>query len=101
MRQTKKHTKPKSRATSIGSKRASEPARAKKDYEDDGSLAWLAAHLRELSEDYPNRWVLIARDRVVAASTDPTALERKADEEGIQIPFITRIGSGPITWTTA
>ena len=64
------------------------------DVGDDSSLAWLAAHLDELRTVYANSWILVSHNRVIAASNDPTELERRAAEEGIENPFITRIAKG-------
>src|SRR5690349_1671368 len=79
----------------------SEPALGKEDNED-ASLAWLASHLEELIQQYPNSWVLIEDCQVVAASKDdPTELERGAEQRGIENPLVTWVGQGPITWRTA
>jgi hypothetical protein len=68
---------------------------------DDGQLAWVGAHWRELVEQYPNRWVLIADQKVAADAATPSELAKEAGRLGIKRPFMTKIGQGPVVWRTA
>jgi hypothetical protein len=67
----------------------------------DGSLAWVGAHWRELIEQYPNRWILVADKKVAADAATPRELAKEASRLGIKRPFITKIGQGPVVWRTA
>jgi hypothetical protein len=66
-----------------------------------GSLAWLGINWESLSDQYPDRWVLIDNQQVIADSHDATELERIAEERGIQEPFITKIEPVSAVWRTA
>lgn len=65
------------------------------------SLAWLAANSRQLSERYGDQWLLVERNEVLAASRDPTELERLAKRHGIETPYITQAASPSKGWRTA
>lgn len=58
---------------------------------DDGAIVWVASHSHELSARYPNQWILVEGDRVIASSIDPLELEELAQKCQIKTPFITRV----------
>jgi len=66
----------------------------------DGALSWVGAHWRELIEQYPNRWILVADKKVAADAATPRDLAKEASRLGIKRPFITKIGQGPVVWRT-
>jgi hypothetical protein len=61
---------------------------------DDRALVWVASHDRELATKYPNRWILVHNNAVIADDSDPLKLQRLADKTAIETPFITRV-AGP------
>jgi Family of unknown function (DUF5678) len=67
----------------------------------DAALAWVGANWEKLAKEYPNQWVVIDNGRVVAHSTTPDELQEQIAQLGIESPFITKVGQGPIVWTTA
>ncbi len=67
----------------------------------DAALAWIGANWQALTEQYPNCWVVISDGRVVAHSETPDELREEIVRLGIECPFITKVGEGPIVWNTA
>jgi Family of unknown function (DUF5678) len=67
----------------------------------DSSLDWVAEHWRELTKDYPNRWIIVANQKVAADAATPGELAKEARRLGIKRPFVTKIGQGPVVWRTA
>lgn len=63
--------------------------------------AWLAAHLDEVTAKYAGKWILVHNGRVVAASTVPSRLEKRAADDGIENPLIAEISKEPAVWKTA
>jgi hypothetical protein len=58
---------------------------------DSRATVWVAAHLEELCRQYPNQWVLVEADRVVAHADNPIELEEISERRGIKAAFITRV----------
>ena len=67
----------------------------------DGSLEWVAAHLSELTKEYPDRWILVNNETVVADSADIGELMNQALKLGIASPLIIDTQSPSITSRTA
>jgi hypothetical protein len=68
---------------------------------DNSAVAWLGAHWQEVVQRFPNRWILIANQQVVADADNPSDLGARAAQMAINRPFITKIGGAPATWRTA
>ncbi len=65
------------------------PAAHQYSNDEDGSFAWVAANADALYEQYPDRWILIDKARVVNSASEPEELMRSARILGIKEPFIT------------
>ena len=57
--------------------------------DEDGSFAWVATNADALYKQYPDRWILIDKARVVNSASEPEELLRLARTLGIREPFIT------------
>ncbi len=68
---------------------------------DNTSLAWVGAHWQDLVERYPNRWILVVNERVVADSESLDELREQAAKLRVECPFITKVGQRPTVWRTA
>lgn len=64
-------------------------------------LEWVSTNLPELEARYAGQWIAVDRRKVVAAATDLPGLLQQIAELGVEGPFITRIPSEPVVWTTA
>lgn len=54
----------------------------------DGSLEWVAANLEQLSKDYPDRFILVENQQVIANSADIADLLQQALKLEISSPLI-------------
>jgi hypothetical protein len=57
--------------------------------DEDGSFAWVAMNADALYQQYPDRWILVDKARVVGAAANPEELLCLARTLGIKEPFIT------------
>jgi len=58
---------------------------------DDRSIVWIASNSEELYRRYPNQWILVEGDCVIASSSNPVELEDVARKHKIKTAFITRV----------
>jgi hypothetical protein len=68
-----------------------QPSSTAVQYEDDRSIVWVAANQEELYELYPDEWILVEGEAVVAHSADPLELQEIADKQGITTAFMARV----------
>lgn len=59
-------------------------------------LDWFLENFDDLVKRYPDHWLVIQNQRVVAVGRSPTELQEKIQALGIQRPFIAR--SHPDAW---
>ena len=57
----------------------------------DRSIVWVAANQEELYSNYPDQWILVEGEAVVAHATDPLELQEIADQHGITTAFMARV----------
>ncbi len=58
---------------------------------DDRSIAWVATHCEELYRDYPDEWILVEGESVIAHSADPFEVQNAAQERGITTGLMTKV----------
>jgi len=58
---------------------------------DDRSARWVAAHAQELYSLYPDQWILVEGETLVAHSMEPADLEEAAEKHGLKSAFVTRV----------
>lgn len=58
---------------------------------DDRSIVWVAANQKELYKLYPDQWILVEGESVIANSTDPLELQEIAHKRGIATAFTARV----------
>ena len=58
---------------------------------DDRSLSWIADHQEQLYRDYPNQWILVYGEAVLAHSHSAQDIEVAAQEYGITNALVTKI----------
>ena len=67
-----------------------EPVRYSND--EDGSFAWVALNAHVLYQQYPNKWILVDKAKVIGVAPNPKDLVQLAQSRGILEPFITMTG---------
>jgi len=77
------------------------PEDVRTDISSDGSLEWVATHLSQLCQDYPDRLILVEKGRVVAYSADIADLLQQALRFGIASPLIIDTQSPAVVSRTA
>jgi hypothetical protein len=60
------------------------------------ALDWVAAHYNELRQHYPQMWIAVLEQQVVASSEALPSLLEELQQRGIESAFVTRIPSGGI-----
>jgi hypothetical protein len=60
-------------------------------YAEDRSITWVANNQEELYKHYPNEWILVEGESVVAHSANPLALQEIADKKGTTTAFMARV----------
>ena len=58
---------------------------------DDRSIVWVAANQEELYKLYPNEFILVQNESVIAHSSDPLQLQVVAQQHGIIDAFMTKV----------
>ncbi|MDZ7289678.1 MAG: DUF5678 domain-containing protein [candidate division KSB1 bacterium] len=52
---------------------------------------WVADHMQELVEKYPDQWIMVYKGEVIAHGEEVWSKWRKADELGLEQPYISLI----------
>ena len=52
---------------------------------------WISDHIQELIEKYPNQWILVYNQKVIANSQDIAPVWDKADELELDQPYLSFI----------
>jgi hypothetical protein len=68
---------------------------------DDDPLKWVTRNWEVVTQRFPNQWIVIEKGTVVAHSETASDLRKQIARLGIECPFITKTGQGPIVWRMA
>ncbi len=60
-------------------------------YKDHRSIRWVAANQEGLYRLYPDEWILVDNESVIAHSTDPLEIQEAADKHGATTAFMARV----------
>jgi hypothetical protein len=63
------------------------------------ALEWVSRHLVDLRAQYPDRWIAVSGNQVVASADTLPELLHAAQNAGVQEPFITQVPAGLPVWT--
>jgi hypothetical protein len=64
-------------------------------------LKWVSANWEVVNRQFPNQWIVVQKDTVVAHSETVSGLREQINRLGIENPFVTKTGRGSIVWRTA
>jgi hypothetical protein len=77
------------------------PRSRQTDVSDDDPLKWVTRNWENVTKRFPNQWIVVEKGGVVAHSETASDLRNQIKRLGIECPFITKTGQGPIVWRTA
>lgn len=63
---------------------------------DERSARWVSAHASELYALYPDEWIMLEGETVVAHATTPAELEEAAEQRGLRQAYVTLVVAPPL-----